>query len=357
MNAQVIAFRKILKKYRKWTGSSALSSRFKDAVLSHPKSFTRRDFSHLQTECEDLLANLRAATPADMPDAATADESANDRSRRSSRQHQDSALQNTQEETYETQQQSPSQPQGGYWNEYDNGSEAGDLNGDAGYTIYIDPNENFDFPGLATVVALFTMPVQKVKAWLAASRGLEPQGERGPLLPTHTDSYGATGHHGYVNSLSDSPFDDTEAEDDTLASPTTNRRGSYGYASSEDYFPPGYETYYASLPSVNDQTITHYRERVLAWGTLGGFASSFVLLGIAGVLITTGRHRLRVEVDAAVTLGVVASLGFACAALGMSLLRRTGQSRMHRAAVWATFLTICILNGFILVLVAGNTTL
>ncbi|KAJ6436152.1 ATP-dependent DNA helicase pfh1 [Purpureocillium lavendulum] len=39
-NAQIVAFRKILKKYRKWTGSTTLTSRFNDIVLGSPKSFS-----------------------------------------------------------------------------------------------------------------------------------------------------------------------------------------------------------------------------------------------------------------------------------------------------------------------------
>jgi ABC-type transport system involved in multi-copper enzyme maturation permease subunit len=98
-----------------------------------------------------------------------------------------------------------------------------------------------------------------------------------------------------------------------------------------------------------------YREKTLFWGTVGSFAISFLLLLVAGTLISTGRHKLRAEVDAGVTVGVVASLFTACSALGMTLYRNDQLSLPHLLAVWATFIASCTLNGMLLVLVVGNT--
>lgn len=60
VGAQRLAFQKLLKKYRKWTGSSALGTRFQQAVLSRPASFSRKDFEPLLTQWTEVLAAVRA---------------------------------------------------------------------------------------------------------------------------------------------------------------------------------------------------------------------------------------------------------------------------------------------------------
>ncbi|KAI7114926.1 hypothetical protein KC337_g17373, partial [Hortaea werneckii] len=42
-STQRTAFRKLLKKYKKWTGSNNLEERFRQEVLDDPKSFTKLD--------------------------------------------------------------------------------------------------------------------------------------------------------------------------------------------------------------------------------------------------------------------------------------------------------------------------
>lgn len=100
--------------------------------------------------------------------------------------------------------------------------------------------------------------------------------------------------------------------------------------------------------------MARYRERVLLRGSAGCLVASFFLLGVAGTLMATGRRRLRVEVDAGVTVGVMASL-CACAGLGMTLYRRDALPLTHRLAVWGAFAASCLLNGMLLVLVVGST--
>ncbi|KAM6508556.1 hypothetical protein FSOLCH5_011552 [Fusarium solani] len=63
-NAQGIGFRKIIKKYKKWTGSTTLGSRFNENVLTDPKSFTRRDFTALHTKCNKISFTLHASAAA-----------------------------------------------------------------------------------------------------------------------------------------------------------------------------------------------------------------------------------------------------------------------------------------------------
>ncbi|CRK24618.1 hypothetical protein BN1723_003146, partial [Verticillium longisporum] len=127
------------------------------------------------------------------------------------------------------------------------------------------------------------------------------------------------------------------------------------YASSEENFPAaGYAGYYAALPSLADQQLERYREATLGWATIGAFAASFVLLAVASILIVTGRHKLRAEVDAGVTVGSVTSLFCACLGIGMMLYRRDKLSVAYRAAVLTSFLAACALNGMLLILVVDN---
>ncbi|KAK5163758.1 uncharacterized protein LTR77_010431 [Saxophila tyrrhenica] len=57
---QRTAFRKLLKKYKKWTGSSGLEARFRDEVLDDPKSFTKLDLGPLLDEYSVTLQDIRS---------------------------------------------------------------------------------------------------------------------------------------------------------------------------------------------------------------------------------------------------------------------------------------------------------
>ena len=64
--------------------------------------------------------------------------------------------------------------------------------------------------------------------------------------------------------------------------------------------------------------------------------------------MTTGKHKLRVEVDAGVIVGVVSSLFFAT--LGFCTM-------LHRSLVGVTFAGVCILNGILLIIVVDKSGL
>lgn len=76
VGAQRLAFKKLLKKYKKWTGSSKLSEKFQKEVLDRPASFSKRDFGPLLTQWTDVLAAVRDSFDAgvlwqvDSPDIA-----------------------------------------------------------------------------------------------------------------------------------------------------------------------------------------------------------------------------------------------------------------------------------------------
>jgi hypothetical protein len=214
-----------------------------------------------------------------------------------------------------------------YWNEYDDGSESGSPDND--YAIYINPDEGPMFPGLGYISAVVGMPFEKAKQWFRTSD--KKTSERRPLLQAN-----GTVSQGY-NSANVNTDSDEE-----------------GYASSEEIPSHGYVGLYA-FPSIAEQKVVRYRERVLFIGTIGCFVASFILLAIASLLISTGRHKLRVEVDAGVTVGVMMSLFCACTALGMTLYRTDNLSIVHQLTVWSAFVASCILNGMLLVLVVGNS--
>ncbi|KAK4195928.1 hypothetical protein QBC40DRAFT_235488 [Triangularia verruculosa] len=356
VDAQIVAFRKILKKYRKWTGSSRLGTRFREKVLSHPKSFTRCDFSNLQVRYDDLLVTLRAASPTDMSAIVSPIPPESPREMRQSSPSEATVVNETQTSAAVV-----------YWNEYDCGSEAGDDDQrDEGYAIYIDPNEDMSFPGMKALGNLFSRPVRKLNsAWMSIRSVRSPMSEdieRGPLLSTNNSSsgYGSTGNSNESGYFSMPPGSrggaqsDTDVEEDIGYSNRQSRRGSQGYASSEDQFPSGYRPHYAALPSINEQRIEQYRERVLFWATWGCFAVAYVLMGIATVLITAGRNKKRMEVEAGVTLGIMTSLGLGCAGVCMTVARQERMGWGGLVVGWVVFGGVCVANGVLLVLVVGR---
>ncbi|OAA55428.1 SPX domain containing protein [Cordyceps fumosorosea ARSEF 2679] len=318
--AQVTAFRKILKKYKKWTGSTTLHARFNDQVLSSLKSFTRRDFAPLRERHSEILADLRNAAPAlsepSSPSSVELPPSPVSSATRVSRVSFDPLPPAA---------AAPAPPQHKYWNEYDDGSDAGD----EGYAIYINPDEDSTFPGMGYVNAIVTMPYEKIRAWFK----LRDKRERHPLLSDDRSACGG----GYSSA--------GHADSDEEA----------GYSSSDGIPTEGYSMHYATFPSINEQQIRQYRERVLFWGTIASFTAAYILMGVAAILISTGKRKLRVEVDVGVSVGVMVSLFCSCAGLGMTLYRRETPALMTRLAVWLSFTASCLINGMLLILVVGNT--
>ncbi|KXS97818.1 hypothetical protein AC578_10531 [Pseudocercospora eumusae] len=56
---QRTAFRKLIKKYKKWTGSAELEDRFRDEVLDDPKSFTKLDLGPLLDDYSATRQSIR----------------------------------------------------------------------------------------------------------------------------------------------------------------------------------------------------------------------------------------------------------------------------------------------------------
>ena len=58
-STQRTAFRKLLKKFKKWTGSTNLEQRFREEVLDDPKSFTNLDLGPLLDDYSETLQRIR----------------------------------------------------------------------------------------------------------------------------------------------------------------------------------------------------------------------------------------------------------------------------------------------------------
>ncbi|EXK76087.1 hypothetical protein FOQG_19153 [Fusarium oxysporum f. sp. raphani 54005] len=328
IKAQTIAFRKITKKFKKWTGSITLGARLYQNVLSDPKSFTRCNFSSLQHRYDDITCTLNAVAPAlsepsspEFPVQSCPLQSLSG-SLNSANRH----LANRPQPTFEflplPQMEEPTK----YWNEYDNGSEcAGD---DNGYAIYINPDESTSFPGLDYLQGIFKGPLKKMESWFKHDKPRERQALLG------------ANHSPYQYS--------------SIALNSSEPNEVAGYANSDEFPATGYATHYA-LPSLDQQQAHLHREKTLFWGTVSSFAVSFLLFLVSGTLIYTGRHKLRAEVDAGATVGVVASLFTACSALSMTTYRYDQLSLPYLLAVWTTFVTSCALNGMLLILVVRNS--
>lgn len=268
--------------------------------MGNPKSFTRRDFEPLLHNYNELLTSFRASTPTS-PEATT-------------------PTATPRRQSIQTPVQSERQS---YWNEFDDGSEVED----EPYIIYVDPDTDTQIFGASTLAHLFSKargPMEKVRGWLGPTGS--PR-ERQPLIQN-------TGYS--------TEHTETEADLDD--------------ASSSD-FPCGYATHYATFPSIRDQRLARSRERLLFISTIASFAAATVLLLVAGLLISTGKHKLRIEVDAGATVGIVSSLFFATLGFGTMLYRSERLSWYHRGIVTAAFVVVCVLNGILLVLVVGNSGL
>lgn len=343
-----------------------MGNRFRDDVLTQPKSFTRRDFHHLQQAYDELLSTIQASTPAQSYPESPASDAGSSNSGSPDNPRQSLRRVTIHAGPPEIRTLNYSNRSAGYWNEYENGSE----NGDAGdeYVIYINPDEETDYGAdLKALVSAIAAPFSRARSWVKV-RGRERQS----LLGRHgsDSSYGATDDNsspardGYFTShaarqLQSSGSDShtavaTDGEDDADAD--LDLEADIGYASSEE-FPSGYETHWATLPSVSDQRMAMYKDRVMFLVTSGMYAMSFLLLGISTVLMLTGRHKLRVEVDAGVTIGSVVSMGCACTALALTMGRWDSLGVGNKIVVSVTFATICVLNGMLLVLVMGNSAL
>ncbi|OBT82102.1 hypothetical protein VE02_09037 [Pseudogymnoascus sp. 03VT05] len=313
IQAQRIGFQKILKKYRKWTGSPTLP-RLTNPFLSPTTSFTHLSLLPLLTAFTDLSTRIAAFSP---PPSSTSTPLT--LSRRSSQPlpHSPAAARNKAVQT------------AAYWNEYDYPSDGGGA--EEPYTIAFDATaDDGAFPGqqrMAKALAYLGEKTAVLGWWRPSSSGGESssKGERRALL----------GSSGRASDLETGEEEDLEDYDD-------------------DGFPLGYETHYATFPSIATQRLTAQRSRLLLLALVACYISSALLLGISGILVATGRNRLRAEVDAGVIAGVMAALGFVGVGVRIGALRWETSGVWEKVGVVVGFVAGCMVGGGLLVGVMGG---
>ena len=207
-----------------------------------------------------------------------------------------------------------------YWNEFDDGSEGSE---NEAYTIYIDPNASYSFPGTAAVSKFLTSLVSNIKAseekvssWLKHAPPSAPD-ERQPL------------HNGFPSpSIDDSDVSDTDT------SPIQNSRST--------------DRRYSTFPSRPQSAAARARETFLFRSCLASFTASIILLLVAAILETTGRRKAEITVDAGVMIGVAASLVFGIVAVGCMIGRKDDVGWVHRAIVFLFFACVVLGSGLLL---------
>ena len=202
-------------------------------------------------------------------------------------------------------------------------------------------------------------PSVRIRQWLSGSPKSDTHGSETQSLMNHEN----TG----------SPHDYFSIRKPGTASSTENEVATEdGYASSSEGagLSPNLRRYRDSRRSRSDEDLqpttleaadevelhlARYRDRVLSRSVVLLFSVSFALLLVSGLLILTGRHKLRLEVDAGATIGSVASLFCACMGLGALFARQYTPGWLYTFAVWAAFDASCLLNGMLLVIVVTSS--
>ncbi|KEF57226.1 uncharacterized protein A1O9_07416 [Exophiala aquamarina CBS 119918] len=223
------------------------------------------------------------------------------------------------------------QPPRRYWNEYDDGDS--DSNSEEGYILYVDPNEPL-FPVLETasnafgaVYHSFSEGKSKLIDWLLKPKQKNSQGaaERTPLL---------FGQQAIESDLESSGSLDNDL---TIRRPRTSRN--------RPATPPGSKrsNVLLRLPEqqLNPQQEAFENKLFQFYNGLIGF--SYIMLVMAGTLLSINRQKGQVEIDARVVAGIVTAEMCAVLAVIMIFMRKQRLHIFH----WGLFI----------VAVAGVTTI
>ncbi|KAI1821380.1 hypothetical protein F4861DRAFT_519094 [Xylaria intraflava] len=351
VDAQVTGFRKILKKYKKWTSSATLSYRFKNDVLDSPKSLTKYDFAPLQIQYRELRSTFEAASLSDDTTGPETPPSPD------ARDHPGGACpppnRRSPREPYST----TSMPPMTYWNEYENGSEAGGDDEEGAYVIYIEPNLDNDFPGVAYVKSILGAPVDQVRHWLHSPKPKDvpstPPTMAGSPLETHSllgrnrsRTNSVTMNYFSVGNRPTGADDEAGTDDECLSSEDGEiQRHTHDLPFSSR----------STSSAGTDTKLRPYQDTLLTRSIVLAFISAFMLLGVSGLLVVTGRRRLRLEVNIGAAAGSIASLLCACTGLGIMLYRQYPSGYLYSLAVWITFIVACTLNGALLLIIVNNS--
>jgi hypothetical protein len=211
-----------------------------------------------------------------------------------------------------------------YWNEYDDGDEALDSEP---YTIFVDPNEPSGIPGVEKITNFKNIVVAKLQS---ASAKINNWFKSGPKVGEQQPLLGGFSAGRFV------PYD-TDPEDNFSAEHAIFSR-----------------RYYSTIAEQEAHQALLIREHFLVRSYTACFVVSTLLLVLVYVLAITGKHKFLFSVDLGVILGVIASLSFAVAGMGMMLVRKTRVGYTQRFVVLSVFGAICVASGVLLALVGSG---
>ena len=275
VQAQSIGFRKILKKYKKWTGSSTLTPRT-DEFLKSPKSFLQMDFEPLYKQYNSLTAYIREHSPVI---SETSTPTTRSRGSRTTLSRSPSSRGRVEQIKKKVEQRSQ-----GYWNEYDNPSDE-ETHADR-YVVYVSPEayDGEEWPGQAAwtkaigwVGQKTGKPITRIRKFIDPNYVKPgPQTERSSLLGNDSNEESRFGNpprrldsntdlESNANGGDNSPSEDGRPDPvDDLFNPS--------------HYPPGYATHYATFPSVADQAQRHafngHRDLLLSNASIGCFLAA-----------------------------------------------------------------------------------
>lgn len=225
-----------------------------------------------------------------------------------------------------------------YWNEFDDGDS--DVNaGDDRYAIYVDPNEE-TFPGAETFSRVFGSMFDSLRQgrdrmvswWPMSSKSGASANERTPLL------FGSSSRKGSNDGSLESSGSDSE---DMLVQPPYQRKQKGMFRSS-----------YARNKKLSRRQKTV--ERTLFQAYVALIVVAYLLLGMAAVLLGTGRKKQRLEVDAGVVTGVVAAEACTGISIVLVCMRRQRLDPIHWGLVTVNIAVVAVIGVAELALMFGN---
>ena len=221
---------------------------------------------------------------------------------------------------------SPEAPPQRYWNEFDDGDEARQ---DEAYTIFVDPNAQSTFPGVASVSKLIkavsntaVQTSEKVTAWLRPSSNSRFT-EQQPLI------------NDYFNQRPRAEDTDLDSDNSSAENAPQPRR---------------YSTFQMNRRSIQSKAVAN-RESLLLRCCIASFVSSLILFAIAAMLTTTARRRYVRRADVGTLVGVVFSLVFAVLGVGTMVIWKQNVGFLQRSGVLLMFALICIANAVLVMVV------
>ena len=207
-----------------------------------------------------------------------------------------------------------------YWNEFDDGSEGSE---NEAYTIYIDPNASYSFPGTAAVSRFFTSLASNIKA----------SEEKVSSWLKHPPPSASDERQPLYNSFPSPSIDDSDISDDDTSPMQSSRN---------------IDRRYSTFPSRPQSAAARARETFLFRSCLASFTASIILLLVAAILEMTGRRKAETTVDVGVIIGVAASLVFAIVAFGCMIGRKDDVGWVQRAIVFLFFACVVLGSGMLL---------